>query len=69
MNFKTIILLIAAFFLSFAVFLLYDMCIIKWLLSGTIDKEIKYIVEKETSGLSTPEEKIQKLSIWLNENV
>jgi hypothetical protein len=41
----------------------------KFLFGAHIDSQIKLIVEKETSELSTPEEKIQKLSRWFNENI
>jgi hypothetical protein len=41
----------------------------KILFGSYIDSQIRLIVEKETSGASFPEEKIQKLSNWFNDNI
>lgn len=43
--------------------------IFRFILGSHIDSQIRVVVESQTSGLSTSQEKIQKLSKWFNENI
>jgi hypothetical protein len=68
-NTKKLILI----FLFVLFLIIYLPCLLvtffKILFGSYIDSQIRLIVEKETSGASFPEEKIQKLSKWFNDNI